>query len=93
MDSIYSTVKRLGRDGRIEAAIDLQTENRRKLAARKNLNKINKNLQKINSAIRQIKMSPTMSGDEKAKRLKFLIGQRNAVARNVEKIVEFIKGN
>ena len=93
VDTIYSTVKRLGRDGRIEAAIDLQTENRRKLSARKNLNKINKNLQKINSAIRQIKMSPTMSGDEKTKRLKFLIGQRNAVARNVEKIVEFIKGN
>ena len=92
VETIYSTVQRLAKDGKIEAAIDLQTDNIRKLSARKSLTKINNNMQKINSAIRQVKLSPNMSGEEKAKRLKFLIGQRNAVAKNVEKIIQYIKG-
>ena len=91
VDKIYSTFNRLAKDGRTEAALDLLAENKKKIASRGALNNLNKNLQNINSQIRIIRQSTEMSANDKEKRLKALIKQRNAVARNVEKIIKYIK--
>jgi len=91
VDTIYSTVNRLAKDGRTEAALDLIEENKKKLGSRATLNNLNKSLQTINSQIRIIRLSTEMTANQKQTRLKALIKQRNSVARNVEKIIKYIK--
>ena len=91
VETIYSTVNMLKRDGRIDQAIDLVNKHRNKLRFRGSLLSINKALQQINRAIRQIRLDEKLSGDEKEKRLKVLIARRNKTAKLVDKILTSIR--
>ena len=91
VETIYSTVNMLKRDGRVEQAFALMDKHKTKLRYRKFLLNINKKLQKINGDIRKIRLDENLSGDEKEKRLKSLIRNRNATAKQVDKILTNIR--
>jgi hypothetical protein len=91
VETIYSTVNMLKRDGRVDQAFSLMEKHKSKLRFRKLLLNINKKLQKINGDIRKIRLDESLSGDEKEKRLKVLIKSRNTTARQVDKILTSIR--
>ena len=91
VDTIYSTVNRLKKDGRLDQARDLFEKHRDKIRFRSVLNNINKQLQNVNAQIRRVRLDEKMSGNEKEERLKSLITRRNATARRVDDILKKIR--
>jgi hypothetical protein len=91
VDTVYSTINMLKRDGRVEQAKDLIQKSKSKLKFRSVLNSINNRLQTINAKIRKIRLDDKMSSNQKSSKLKVLISQRNATARKVDDILKRIR--
>ena len=90
VDEIYAAVQDRRKNGEIEAALDLMKENRKKLAMRTSLNRMQTTFTDLNREIRRVKRSDDLTPDQKKNRLNRLINQRNRIAGQTEKILERI---
>jgi len=90
VDEIYAAVQDRRKNGEIEAALYLMKENRKKLAMRTSLNRMQTTFTDLNREIRRVKRSDDLTPDQKKSRLNRLINQRNRIAGQTEKILERI---
>lgn len=80
-EQAYATANELMRRGEVERARELMTENARPIAMRKQLDRTTDMLADLTKQARQVRMSPTMSADEKRRRINELTTRKNALAR------------
>jgi len=80
-EQAYVTANELMRRGEVERAREIMTENARPIALRKQLDRTTDMLADLTKQARQVRMSPTMSADEKRRRINELTTRKNALAR------------
>jgi hypothetical protein len=86
-DKLYSAISTLRKQGDVDGAMKIATENRGQLSARTRLNAIDKQLTQVRQQMQKVQQSPTMAPVEKRRRLDELIDRRNQISRRAEGVV------
>ncbi len=89
-NEIYSGVRALREEGRVDAARELMRDNRQLLGTRKQVNKLAQTISDITKQINKVRDSETLDASTKKSRLNTLIARRNKIAENVERILDRI---